>query len=119
MWVVFIPPSYSLQPYYPLGALREKHYLGATIHSSCDNMLRLLANFLANPSMFSKDAFGATMRDTVANANGYGYAALHNIMRAVHPNLVEKDAEPITHYQGNVVKLRLYTKYESLLMVLE
>jgi hypothetical protein len=87
--------------------------------------------------MFSKDAFGATMRDTVANTHDNGYAALHNIMRAVHPNLVEKVVEPIMLYQGNVVTLaahvrsmathlekvslrgRLYAKYESLMMVLD
>jgi hypothetical protein len=87
--------------------------------------------------MFRKDAFGATMRATAASANGYGYAALHNIMRAVHPNVVEKVVEPITHYQGNVVTLaahvrnmtnhlekeslhgRLYTKYESPMMFCE
>jgi hypothetical protein len=87
--------------------------------------------------MFSKDAFGATMCDTVANANFDGYAALQNIMRAVHPNLVEKAVEYITPYQGNVVTVAaqvrnmanhlekeslrgcLYTKDESLMMVLE
>jgi hypothetical protein len=97
-------------------------------------MSRLLAKLISNPSMFGKDVFGNTMRDMVANANVDGYATLHNI---VHPNLIEKTVEPVTPYQCNVVTLdahvrnitnhlekeglrgRRYTKYESMMMVLE
>jgi hypothetical protein len=70
MWGVLIPTSYSLQPDYILGAIWDKRYLGVTIHSSRGNISRLLAKLMSNPSMFSKDDFGATMRDTVANVNG-------------------------------------------------
>jgi hypothetical protein len=85
--------------------------------------------------MFAKYVLGNTMRDTVANVNGDGYVALHNIMCAVHPDLIDKAVEPITPYQCNVLTIaahgrnmnnhiekeglrgRLYTKYDSLLMV--
>jgi hypothetical protein len=62
---------------------------------------------------------------------------LHNIMRSIHPNLIEKAVETITPYQGNMVTLaahvrnmsnhlenealrkRYYTKYEGLMMVVD
>jgi hypothetical protein len=53
-------------------------------------MACLVSKLLSNPSMFPHDTFGKTMRDTITNVNGYGYAALHNTMRSVHPNLIEK-----------------------------
>jgi hypothetical protein len=137
MWGVYIPPSFSLQVNYPMRSLWEKRHVGATIHATRGNMARLLGKLLSNPSMFPRDTFGNTMRDTITNANGDGYAALHNIMRAFHPNLIEKAVDAVTPYQGNSVSIaahvrnmanflekkelrgRLYTQYESLMMVME
>jgi hypothetical protein len=137
MWGVYIPPSFSLQVDYPTGSLWDKRHVGATIHATRGNMERLLSKLLSNPSMFPRDTFGNTMRDIITNANGDGYAALHNIMRAVHSNLIEKAMDAVTPYQGNSVSIaahvrnmanflekgelrgRLYTQYESLVMVME
>jgi hypothetical protein len=100
-------------------------------------MGKFLAKILLNPHMFPNDPFGNVMKDTVSNGEGDEYAALHNIMRSVHPNLIEKAVETITPYQGNMVTLaahvrnmsnhmekeamrkRYYKEYESLMMVVE
>jgi hypothetical protein len=137
MWGLYVPPSFSLQVDYPMGYLWDKRHVGATVHATRGNMSRLLRKLLWNPSMFPRDSFGNTMRDTITNANGDGYAALHKIMRSVHPNLTEKAVEAITPYQCNSVSIaahvrnmanflekeqlrgRLYTQYESLMMVME
>jgi hypothetical protein len=120
-----------------MGSLWDKRHVGATVHATRGNMSRLLSKLLSNPSMFTRDSFGNTMRDTITNANGDRYAALHNIMRSVHPNLIEKEVDAITPYQGNSVSIaahvrnmtnflekeqlrgRLYTQYESLMMAME
>jgi hypothetical protein len=60
--------------------------------------------------MFPSDTFGNTMRDIITNANGDGYDALQNIMRAVHPTLVEKAVDPITPYQGNSVSIAAHVR---------
>jgi hypothetical protein len=100
-------------------------------------MARLMRKLISNPSMFPRDTFGNTMRDTMTNVNGDGYSALKNVMRDVHPNLIEKAVDPITPYQGNSVSIaahvqsmanflekeqlrgRLYTHYESLMIAME
>jgi hypothetical protein len=100
-------------------------------------MARLMSKLLSNPSMFPRDTFGNTMLDTITNVNVDGYAALQNIMRSVHPNLIKKVVGPIMPYQGNSVSIaahvrnmanflekeqlrgRSYTQYESLMMVIE
>jgi hypothetical protein len=100
-------------------------------------MVRLIIKLLSNPCMFPCDTFGNTMRDTITNSNGDGYAALHNSMRSFHPSLIEKAVDPITPYQGNSVSImahvrnmakflekeqlrcRSYTQYESLMMAIE
>jgi hypothetical protein len=120
-----------------MGSLWDNHHVGATIHATRGTMARLLSKLLSNPSMFPRDTFRNTMRDTITNANGDGYAALHNIMRAVHPHLIEKAVDAVIPYQGNSVSIaahvrnmanflekeelrgRLYTQYESLMMVME
>jgi hypothetical protein len=137
VWGVYIPPSFSLQVDYPMGSLWDKRHVGATVHAPHGNMARLLSKLLINPSMFPRDTFGNTMRNTMTNANGDGYAPLYTIMRAVHPILIEKAVDPITPYQGNSVSIaahvpymanylekeqlrgRSYTQYESIMMVME
>jgi hypothetical protein len=69
-----------------------------------------MSKLLSNPSMFPHDTFGNTIRDTITNANGDGYAALHNIMRSVHSNLIEKAVDRITPYQGNSVSIAAHAQ---------
>jgi hypothetical protein len=68
---------------------------------------------MSNPLMFPKDPFGNVMRDTVSNGEGDGYAALNKIMRAVHPNLIEKVIKTITPYKGNMVTLAAHVRNMS------
>jgi hypothetical protein len=63
--------------------------------------------------MFPKDPLGNAMKDTVYNGEGYGYAAMHNIMRSVHPNLIQKAVETSTPYQGNMVTFTAHVRNMS------
>jgi hypothetical protein len=110
MWGLYVPPSVSLQVDYPMGSLWVKRHVGATVHATRGNISRLLSKFLSNPSMFSRDSFGNTMRDTITNANDDGYAALHNIMRSVHPNFIEKAVDASTPYQGNSISIAAHVR---------
>jgi hypothetical protein len=96
-----------------MGSLWEKWYLGTAMHATRGEMGRLIAKLLSNPLMFPKDTFGNVMKDTVSNGEGDGYAALHNIMRSVHPNVIEKAVNNITPYQGNMVTLAAYVQNMS------
>jgi hypothetical protein len=95
-----------------MGSLWDKRHVGATVHATRDNTARIMIKLLSNPSMFPRDTFGNTMRDTITNANGDGdgYAALYNIMRAVHLNLIKKAVEPTMPYQGNSVSIAVHVQ---------
>jgi hypothetical protein len=97
MWGFYAPPSFSLQVDYPMGSLCTERHVGSTLHTTRGNMARLMSKRLSNPSMFPNDTFGKTMHDTITNTDGYGYAALHNIMLSVHPNLIQKRGTTSCH----------------------
>jgi hypothetical protein len=95
-----------------MGSLWDKRHVGTTVHATQGNMdmARIMRKLFSDPSMFPRDYFGNTMRDTIANANSDGYAALHNTMRSIHPNIIEQEVDPIRPYQGNLVSIAAHVR---------
>jgi hypothetical protein len=130
-------PRVSLTKGKPMGYLWDKRLVGATVHATRTLMSRHVHKALTQPLIFPKGDFGDQYMDIVAISGGCGYAALHNMMRLVHPSLLDKVVDTAISYQGNAITLasharnmtqylsreqlrgRSYSKYEAIMMTLE
>jgi hypothetical protein len=133
---MFIPPHFSITPELIMVNLWTKRPTGETIHARRKTMSNHLHKILMTEDMFSKDCQDE-YREIVREDRGDGYAALHNIMRLHHPRLTERrvdtkyPSQSITarftqhvtdvqeHIDREAVRGRLYSRYDSLQLVLD